>query len=214
MSGLRTPPFCAGETTGEDQPIAAFAFRSQNESMQRVLILFATKEGQTQKVATRIFEHFENAGVIGHLVNAADSSAVKQIDLDSFDLLVFGASMHAGGLERELVDFVNTNAHQIEKQARSFFLVLLSAATRDSALKDESLADARLKMQRQLSVQFDDTEMIAGALAYSKYSFPLKWVMRRIAAKAGEGTDMSHDYEYTDWLQVERYANRLIGFPR
>ncbi len=33
--------------------------------------------------------------------------------------------------------------------------------------------------------------------------------MKRTAKKAGEGTDISKDYEYTDCKQVERYAKRL-----
>lgn len=203
-------PVCKGHEPFPE-PIAGDVFGSQNESMQSALIIFATKEGQTQKVAVRILEHLENAGITGHLVNAADSTALKQIDLGSYDLLVFGASMHAGGLEREIVQFINANTSQIESKANSFFLVLLSAATIDPKLKSESLADARQKMHRQLMMKFDDMEMIAGALAYSKYSLPMKWRMRRIASKAGEGTDISRDYEYTDWTQVERYAERLVG---
>ena len=119
--------------------------------MQRVLILFATKEGQTRKVATRIRDHLEQAEISVDLINAADAALSQQIDLGAYDLLVFGASMHAGGLERELVDFVNTNARQIEPRKNSFFLVLLSAATSDPRMKSESLADARQKMQKHLS---------------------------------------------------------------
>jgi menaquinone-dependent protoporphyrinogen oxidase len=51
--------------------------------------------------------------------------------------------------------------------------------------------------------------MIAGALKYSRYPLPLRWLMKRIAAKAGGDTDTSRDYEYTDWAQVEAYARRL-----
>jgi menaquinone-dependent protoporphyrinogen oxidase len=44
---------------------------------------------------------------------------------------------------------------------------------------------------------------------YSKYSWPLKWLMKRIAKQAGEDTDTARDYEYTDWQQVAAYAMRL-----
>jgi menaquinone-dependent protoporphyrinogen IX oxidase len=36
----------------------------------------------------------------------------------------------------------------------------------------------------------------AGALAYSKYGFLKRLVMKRIARQAGGETDTSHDYEY------------------
>ena len=119
--------------------------------------------------------------------------------------------MHAGGLESEMISFINANAARIGTMSRSFFLVLLSAAAKDTQLRSEWLTDARIKMNRQLSVEFDEVEMIAGALAYSRYPLPLKWLMRRIARKAGEDTDTSRDYEYTDWAQVDRYARKLLN---
>ncbi len=178
--------------------------------MQNLLILFATREGQTEKVAHKIAEHLNAFGATVNLVNAQDRLATDQLDLHSFDRLVFGASLHAGGLEKELVDFVNRNAQLIELKPRSFFLVLLSAASKDPELKSTWLADARHKMEKQLSVAFSDIEMIAGALPYSKYPRPLKWMMQRIAKQAGEATDTSRDYEYTDWQQVDQYAKRLL----
>ena len=179
--------------------------------MPRILLVYATREGQTEKVAMRITEHLQNLDVNVQIYNAKDADLIRNIELNSFDLLVFGGSMHAGGIEEELINFINENAHEISSMPRSFFLVVLSAATKDPELRESWLADARDKMNQQLAVEFTEVEMIAGALAYSKYSFPLKWVMRRIAAKAGEGTDISRDYEYTNWEQVERYAHSLVN---
>lgn len=176
--------------------------------MTRVLVLYATREGQTEKVAVQIAKHLRESGADAQLVNARDA-VVDKIDIGSFDLLVFGASMHAGGLERELIEFINENRERIRQKGRSFFLVLLSAATKDPTLRATWLSDARAKMDEQLRVEFEDIEMIAGALTYSKYSLPLKWMMKHIAKKAGEETDTSKDYEYTDWEQVARYAQKL-----
>ena len=177
--------------------------------MKNVLILYATRYGQTEKIADAIARHLQNLNVSVQLVNARDLSTAGELDVDAFDLLVFGASMHAGGLEPEVVGFVNRHVDQIERKPRSFFLVLLSAAVKDPALRADWLEDARNKMSEQLQVEFEDIEMIAGALAYTKYVLPIKWVMKRIAIKAGEDTDTRRDYEYTEWEQVERYAERL-----
>lgn len=177
--------------------------------MKHVLIVYASREGQTRAIANRISEHLREAGLVVTRVDAADRAATESIDLERHDLLVFGASLHAGGLEREIRAFVQAHAQQIEKRPRSFFLVSLSAATKDPRVRAEFLADARRKLNRQIPVVFEDTEMIAGALRYSKYPLPLKWLMRRIAAEAGEETETSRDYEFTDWEQVERYAERL-----
>lgn len=173
-------------------------------------MLYATREGQTEKIAVQICTHLKKAGASVQLINAQDRKITENIDLEAFDLLVFGASMHAGGVEQELVTFINSHKEQIKQKSCSFFLVLLSAATKDSELRAKWLEDARKKMNEQIQVKFQKVEMIAGALMYSKYSFPLKWIMKRIAQKAGEGTDISKDYEYTDWKQVAQYSEKLM----
>jgi len=132
--------------------------------MKNILILYATREGQAEKVAEQISTHLKKAGANVELINAQNKKLTEDITLENFDLLVFGASMHAGGLEQELVDFIHSHKEQIEQKVRSFFLVLLSAATKDSKLREEWLKDARRKMDEQIQVQFQDAEMIAGAL--------------------------------------------------
>jgi len=178
---------------------------------QRVLLLYATRQGQTEKVAARLAGHFRSAAAEVRLVNARDREAAREIDPADFDLLVFGGSLHAGGIEKEILEWINARAPGITPKPRSFFLVLLSAATRERAAREHALADARQKLDEQLDIEFDDVEMIAGALRYSKYSWPLKWLMRRIAKQQGGDTDTSRDYEYTDWQQVEAYAERLLA---
>jgi menaquinone-dependent protoporphyrinogen oxidase len=48
---------------------------------------------------------------------------------------------------------------------------------------------------------------VAGAVPFTRYGWFKKWVMRRISAKAGGGTDTSRDYEYTDWNDVRAFVN-------
>jgi menaquinone-dependent protoporphyrinogen oxidase len=50
---------------------------------------------------------------------------------------------------------------------------------------------------------------VAGALLYTRYNIFKRWIMRRIAAKAGGETDVSHDYDYTDWADVRAFAEEF-----
>jgi menaquinone-dependent protoporphyrinogen oxidase len=54
-----------------------------------------------------------------------------------------------------------------------------------------------------------DTRIFAGALPYSQYNFFIRFIMKRIAGKAGGDTDTSKDYEYTDWKEVSRFVETL-----
>ena len=58
----------------------------------------------------------------------------------------------------------------------------------------------------------DMTATIAGALKYSRYGFLKKRIMRNIVKKSGgKELDMSRDYEYTDWEQVEAFAREFLA---
>jgi menaquinone-dependent protoporphyrinogen oxidase len=52
-------------------------------------------------------------------------------------------------------------------------------------------------------------KVVAGALLYTKYNVFIRWIMKRIVAKAGGETDTSHDYEYTDWNDVRAFADQF-----
>jgi len=175
------------------------------------LLLYATREGQTARVAERLAGHLQALGQEVTLRNAAQGDGREVRRPEAFDLLVFGASMHAGGLEKELRAYLREHAKAIAGVPRALFVVLLSAATRDPEARREALEDARRKIDAQLSVPFDDVEFIAGALKYSRYPRPLRWLMHRIAAQAGTETSTDRDYEFTDWAQVRDYARRLAA---
>jgi len=223
----------------------------------RCLIVYATREGQTEKIAGRIAAHLRDAGADAVVHNAANPFAHE----GDFDVVVYGGSMqpavrvfecvagarvhgrterallrvgicrqiqnnvknrveplaplwvtrmHVGSVESELVDFMRAHHDQLGAGRSAFFLVLLSAAGRDPERRRAELEDARQKVESVLPVRFDHIEMIAGALRYSKYRMPMRWIMKRIAAAEGGDTDTSRDYEYTDWDQVERFAKSLL----
>lgn len=179
--------------------------------MKKILILYATVEGQTAKIAAKLSEHLAAAGARVSLVNVEDSKAANALDLAGFDRLVFGASIHVGKIEKSLAGFINAHAAAITAKPRSLFIVLMAAATKDTTRRDASLAQVRKTVSGQLQVPFDEPEMIAGALKYTQYNWFIKWVMKGIAKKEGGSTDTSRDFEYTDWEQVAAYARRLAG---
>jgi menaquinone-dependent protoporphyrinogen oxidase len=76
-------------------------------------------------------------------------------------------------------------------------------------------ADAR-RIQREFLDRHgwapERTASFAGAIAYTKYNPLVRWVMRRIARKAGGSTDTTRDHEYTDWERVDAFADEIAAF--
>ena len=167
------------------------------------LIAYATKEGQTAKISARLKEHLLEQEWLVDLVNLAE---VGDSELPEYDLLIFGGSLHAGGLEKELVHFLKTQ--NIPQKKAHLFVVALTPATKDQELREKGEKEI-FEVIKELPINFASETLFAGALRYSKYNWLVKMIMKKIAAKAGGDTDTSKDYEYTDWDKVKEYAERV-----
>ena len=184
-----------------NRPVKQLVF---SVAMARVLILYATSEGHTARVAERVATRLRNKG---HRVESqrADASATR-LDLERYETVIVGASVHYGrhpGYLRALL-----REHRLELEARpgAFFSVSLSAAT--TPHRARRYVETFL---RQVGWQPQHTAAFGGALQYSRYGALKRLVMIAFAALAGHDTDVSRDYEYTDWDAVDRFADRASG---
>jgi menaquinone-dependent protoporphyrinogen oxidase len=175
--------------------------------MSNVLIVYATGEGQTAKIARHIAATLNGAGHTTELLDAA--SHRTPLDLERFQVVVVGGPVHAGGYPRSLVRFVREHRRLLESVRAVFFSVSLAVLSRTSDGRAQTLqvVDAFVK---RTGWRPERVELFAGALPYTKYNFVTRFIMRRIVAKEGGDVDTSRDYEYTDWSAVERFARGLV----
>jgi menaquinone-dependent protoporphyrinogen oxidase len=178
--------------------------------MANILIVYATREGQTEKVARRI------AGALvlqGHTAELFDADQTNQkralVNIERFHAVVVGGPIHARGYPRSIVRFVRKHRKFLEAAPSAFFSVGLAVASRTSDGRAQTLAIVEDFVKRT-GWRPSRVELIAGALPYSKYNPLIRFIMRRIAAKEGGDTDVSRDYEYTDWVGVDRFAREFV----
>lgn len=175
---------------------------------QRVLIVYASAHGQTEKIAARIGDVLTDAGIGVTMVRA--SEVPRSLPIVAFDAVVVGASIHFNRHQRTVERFVRDNAASLGRVPSAFFSVSGSAARTTpeeraaaSRYVERFLADCDWHPNRSIA--------LAGAVRYTRYNPLLRWVMRRISAKAGLSTDTSRDHEYTDWTQVQRLAEDIAA---
>ena len=169
----------------------------------RVLVIFGTSYGQTQKIAVRIGATLQRRGCAVELCNAATDSLA--LPLEQYAAVVVGCSIIARGHQPAIERFVRENAATLNVLPSAFFQVSASAGSKDEK--------GRMAAQRLLE-EFTRTHewmpilsaSIAGAINYTRYNVLLRWYMKRASAKHGGTTDTSRDHEYTDWAQVDRFA--------
>jgi menaquinone-dependent protoporphyrinogen oxidase len=175
--------------------------------MANVLVVYATEQGQTEKIARHIARTLVLAGHEVELVDADRHTDTP--NFGRFDVVVLGAPIHARGYPRSLVRFVRRHRVALESVRAVFFSVGLAVASRTTDGRAQTLEVVE-RFVKQTGFRPARVELFAGALLYTKYNPLLRFVMRRIAAHEGGDTDTSRDYEYTDFAAVERFARELV----
>ena len=182
--------------------------------MKPIGVFYATREGHTHKIAERVAEDLRKRGFETAVVDLRGAAA---IDLKDYSAAILAASVHIGRHEPEIVDFVKRHRAELEAMPAAFLSVTLSEAGAERAnATPQEHARFVADVQGMLDRFFKETvwhpqcvKPVAGALLYIKDNFLIRFVMRRIARKAGAATDTSRDYEYTDWVALDHFVAEL-----
>jgi menaquinone-dependent protoporphyrinogen oxidase len=178
----------------------------------QVPVFYASTEGQTHLIADRLVAVLRAEGVISTAVDvsAPDSATV---DWPATSGAFVGASLHAGRHQAAMTTFVRRHVRALNERPTIFYSVSLSAA---SANASERQTAQRLAEAFPPALGWTPRRVVslAGRLAYSKYGFFKRMVLKRIARKEGAPTDTSRDYEFTDWTAVETLAREMAELVR
>ena len=185
--------------------------------MKPILVLYATREGHTGRIAARLASTVRARGFSADVVDAAQIPA--GFCLDAYSAAIIAASVHRGLHEREIIDFVKHHRDELERIQTAFLSVSLSeAGAEDSTATPRRRAQAAADVERMIADFLSETgwhpakiKAVAGALRYSKYNFLLRFVMKRIAQRAGATTDTSKDHEYTGWAALDQLVDELVS---
>jgi len=175
--------------------------------MATILVCYGTSEGQTETIAERIGDRLTERGHRAPVRNVAENA----LDPTGHDAVLLGSSIHMGSHQSSVEGFVRENREALASRPTGFFQVSLSAASDDP---DERAEAAGYVEDFEDSTAFhpDRVGLFGGALRYSKYGFLKRLLMKRIAGKTSGDTDTSRDYEYTDWDEVEAFAEDFAAF--
>ena len=175
---------------------------SQPIRMSSTLILYATTEGQTARIAERIARTLRNRGHAAETCQAKEAPA--GLEAAKYDGVIVGASIHYGRHPAYLRSLVRSHRAALEARPSAFFSVSLSGG--GPGAKPEAARRYLEVFLRQTGWHPRQTATFAGALPFSKYGAFKRMLMVVFVGLGGGDTDASRDYEYTDWDAVERFA--------
>jgi menaquinone-dependent protoporphyrinogen oxidase len=176
--------------------------------MTRLCMVYGTNEGQTAKIARHIADILASRGIAADVLDGR--RLPPEFSLAEYAGAIVGASMHIGGYQTCIHDFVRQHRGELERMPSAFFSVSLTEAYPQP--------EQRARLDAYLTRFFDETgwhpktvASFAGALAYTRYGLVKRLAMQHIARQVGAPTDPTRDVEYTDWSAVTRFAETFVA---
>jgi menaquinone-dependent protoporphyrinogen oxidase len=175
--------------------------REFNSIMSKILIIYATTDGQTRKISQRLQQVIEQQSHQVALVPVEDAAS---IDLASFDKIVIGASIRYGKHSPLIVDFIEKNRALLESKPNAFFSVNVVARKPEKCRPEDN--PYLQKFLRRISWQPRELAVFAGKIDYPSYRPIDRFMIRLIMWMTKGPTDPTAVIEFTDWQQVESFG--------
>lgn len=178
--------------------------------MKPFLVLYATREGQTRKIAEHVGAKLREHGLEVDVLDAA--TLPKDFDLARYGGAILGASVHYGKHESEMIEFAKSHRAELERMRAAF----LSVSGAEGGAEDLSAPpEARERSARTVREMIDafiketgwtpaHVFPVGGALMYLEYNPLIRLMIRVIARLSKTPLDTSRNTEYTDWNALDR----------
>jgi len=171
--------------------------------MMRVLIPYGTTEGLTARISEYVADVVRGHG---HEADTVDIKGSVDPELDGYDAVIVGASIHMGKHEDYVLDFVRKNRDELGRLPSAFFSV--SMAAHDNTEEAEGYIE---EFVRETGWHPVKVGLFGGALLYTQYGFIKRHLMKKIARDKGNpDTDTSRDYGYTEWDGVKHFVEEFL----
>jgi len=177
------------------------------EVIMKLLIAYATNEGQTRKIAQHIADRCVDHGNAVELMGLADANAIA---LSRFDAAILGGSLHTGHYQKLLSEFAADHVTALDALPTLLVSVSLAAAGHDA--EEWRGLDAILSdFQEATTWTPGQVVQVAGAYKPSDYDVFRRFIMRRIIAKKDPEADLDWDKEYTDWDALDGVVDTWLA---
>ena len=177
--------------------------------MSKTLVLYFSGYGHTRKIAERIRMRLEALGEDVHAAALCDDD----VNPADFDRIILGASIRNGKHKPAVHDFIRRHQALLEQRPSGFFSVNL-VARKPGKNTPETNPYVKAFVEK-CPWKPDLVGVFAGNLDYQRYSFMDRNIIRFIMWLTKGPTDPKTNAEFTDWDEVDRFAERVarLGNP-
>lgn len=172
--------------------------------MGKLLVLYSSRNGQTQKIIGAMADEFA-----GYEVETVDLHTLPRKNLSKYDKVLIGASVRYGRFHHSVYSFIYGHSEQLEVADAAFFCVCLTARKPEKATAKNNAYVKKFLARSPWRPK--SIGIFAGALKYSEYNWWQIRIIQLIMKITGGSTDTSQDIEFTDWAKVKAFAREFIS---
>lgn len=173
----------------------------------KVLVVYESKYGQSAKIAEHIGK---TARGRGHAAIVTEVGFAGDVDLPMQDAIFVVAPVYFSRHPKSIRHFLTRRAALLSMIPGAFVSVSGSAASPHPAARAEvrSIAEA---LCRRAGWRPRLVATVGGAMAYPRYNWLLRAIIKRISARKGGPTDTTRVHETTDWKEVDGVVEAVLA---
>lgn len=176
--------------------------------MSKILIVFASVEGQSERIAGCLSDHLVRSKHQPTVLNATSQEAA-QAQLHLYDAVILVAPIHNQLHHAAAYRFANLHCEQLTKMPSALVSVSLHAASGEAEDEEE--------MRGYVDNFAGDTRWLpravhyaAGALKFAEFDFFKRWMAKRLIRSLEMELDPEKDIEFTDWPALYAFVDEFL----
>lgn len=171
-----------------------------------VLIVYATLEGHTAKIARFIGDEIQRAGQQVTLAEISDSAHLPTFE--GVDRVVLAAPVHERRHPDAFEAFVAANRKLLEARKTLLVSVGLRVAFEDG---QEEAMDYLEELKMRTDFTPDLEALVAGAVRAGGYDYFQKQVLQRVVLREGDSDLADGEREFTDWQELSATVKKFLA---
>lgn len=162
--------------------------------MKKTAVIFTSKHGSTAKVADMLKTHFSEKAI-----DVIDLKNNTNINVADYDIVVLGASIHAGNIQNRMKHFIKSNINTLLKKEIALFLCCM----------DDEKAELQFDnaYPEQLRTMAFHKTIAGGEFIFEKMNFIERFMVKRIAKVSQSLSKLKLDHINSLKSAIEKHIN-------
>lgn len=155
-----------------------------------IAIIFMSKHGTTEKIAEIVKEKLGSKTSTIFNLKSTDS-----IELENFDTIIIGGSIHAGSMQSKLKKFMNNNISTLLEKKIALYLVCMDKTEKRQTQFDNAFPPEL----RDISIV---NGFMGGEFNFDKMNFIEKAIIKKVSGKSSSVNEI-------DYNAIEEFISKL-----